>query len=780
MSPDLKPAPLPKKPYRGPKSFRLIDSPIFRARDSEIAAVLQKITIYRGVAIYGDQGAGKSSFINAGIIPKLLDRKFVVDRIRIRATPGTEGSRSRGEIVVERLAAGEAGPPSSLIREDEKQLTVTLTLAEFEERLRAAQDSPRVLIFDQFEEIITNFPSSLVAQQDSIVKLLVRLCYDQTLAVKLVLVFREDYLAKIADLLAAAPDLMSQPFWLRPPKKELALQIIRGPFDSPKNTAAFSRPNPSFTNRVMKLLAEELQARDPDRERDPDRLNLTDLQIACLELWQAKDPEGLLEDLHVHGLIEAYLNRALEKLARKDLKGPAILLLGYMITPLGTRNVISESDAISSRYSSSFYSPETLKKALDALVATRLVRREKHDNSNYYDIVSEFLGRWVANTRRKSDSENTALSARSAARNARFMVLGVGVALLLFLGALLFRTYTNAQNNQVVAQLAVTKQTLATAESRRSDAETIVRLLSQQKQQPKNQKGANMFGSTVLEIGIGLALLYLLLSLICSVVNEGVSSVFASRARHLRAGIGNLFRDEDLLGTFYRHPLIQALTLEAEPPSYIPDRFFSLALLDVIASGAVDFNDIKPKLQQLKSTELSKVLSIFHAQSKTIEDLHTKIQQWFNDSMDAVSGSFKRRTQIQVAFIGLILTIVLNVNTLNVIHRLSQDTAVRASIVAQAEAVVSKAGTDSSSDLKNMNATQQLQSLGLPIGWTLAEVKDTFRISSTLFSNLLGWLVTALAVSLGAPFWFDLLGRFMVVRSAVKPKENLSSGDSQG
>ena len=37
--------------------------------------------------------------------------------------------------------------------------------------------------------------------------------------------------------------------------------------------------------------------------------------------------------------------------------------------------------------------------------------------------------------------------------------------------------------------------------------------------------------------------------------------------------------------------------------------------------------------------------------------------------------------------------------------------------------------------------------------------------------HFLGWLLTALAVSMGAPFWFDLLNKFIVIRSTVKPKE---------
>jgi hypothetical protein len=37
--------------------------------------------------------------------------------------------------------------------------------------------------------------------------------------------------------------------------------------------------------------------------------------------------------------------------------------------------------------------------------------------------------------------------------------------------------------------------------------------------------------------------------------------------------------------------------------------------------------------------------------------------------------------------------------------------------------------------------------------------------------TVLGLLITAFAISLGAPFWFDLLNKFMIVRATVKPKE---------
>jgi hypothetical protein len=45
------------------------------------------------------------------------------------------------------------------------------------------------------------------------------------------------------------------------------------------------------------------------------------------------------------------------------------------------------------------------------------------------------------------------------------------------------------------------------------------------------------------------------------------------------------------------------------------------------------------------------------------------------------------------------------------------------------------------------------------------------RLLYALKTHWLGWLLTALAVSLGAPFWFDMLNKIIVVRSTVKPHE---------
>jgi len=68
----------------------------------------------------------------------------------------------------------------------------------------------------------------------------------------------------------------------------------------------------------------------------------------------------------------------------------------------------------------------------------------------------------------------------------------------------------------------------------------------------------------------------------------------------------------------------------------------------------------------------------------------------------------------------------------------------------------------------------QIKKLGLPIGWTRepGEPRSLYGVSWPGWAvRIIGWLLTALALSLGAPFWFDMLNKVIVVRGTVKPKE---------
>ena len=98
---------LPSAPYRGIEPFRFVDQPIFSARRDEVRKLVRLITIYRGIFFYGESGAGKSSLINAGLIPALRDEGFAPERVRVQPIAGQE-------LVIERIALTDEGTPPFL------------------------------------------------------------------------------------------------------------------------------------------------------------------------------------------------------------------------------------------------------------------------------------------------------------------------------------------------------------------------------------------------------------------------------------------------------------------------------------------------------------------------------------------------------------------------------------------------------------------------------------------------------------------------------------------
>jgi hypothetical protein len=308
----------------------------------------------------------------------------------------------------------------------------------------------------------------------------------------------------------------------------------------------------------------------------------------------------------------------------------------------------------------------------------------------------------------------------------------------------------------------------------------------------------------MLDVAIGLITIYLLLSLLCTTVTEALEQVFKYRACYLRLGIEKLLLggDAPLRARLYAHPLVKSLYTETRlpalirttGPSYIPSRQFVLALLDIVsapnaaanAGGAVrrlqDVVDGLARNEQLLPAPLVGALRTLIADAgDDLQKVKTGVEQWYNGAMDRVAGWYKRRSQTVALIIGMAVAVVVNADTLEMIRTLSNDSAVRASLVAAAQgyaeasrpriesaqsAIAASPGSDVAADVKRQSDSTiaQLGGLGLPIGWQRPGADD-------VWTHLLGWLMTGFALSLGAPFWFDMLNKFMVVRATVKPHE---------
>jgi hypothetical protein len=320
-----------------------------------------------------------------------------------------------------------------------------------------------------------------------------------------------------------------------------------------------------------------------------------------------------------------------------------------------------------------------------------------------------------------------------------------------------------------------------------------------------------MFDFPALDVAIGLVFVYILLALVCSTVNEAVSTAFGMRARFLQLGLVNILsaspnptdEGQAALKKLYGHPLIQTLVRPnrgadpaADPtaparwwrkppyPSYLPSRTFVAALTD-LARDTTDWRaqappaeaeaavarmeaagkELERTIASIPNTKLSEaLLAVYRSAGSDASRFQHAAEQWFDDAMERVSGWYKRRVQLFLFVIATVIVVALNADSLTTGRVLWRDDAVRAAVVKQAEAA---AADDNQTDVD-----KAVKELDLPLGWQLSTGDEPTEIPNdplSIVAKLVGLALTIGAVMLGAPFWFDLMSKVMRVRSTGAP-----------
>lgn len=301
-----------------------------------------------------------------------------------------------------------------------------------------------------------------------------------------------------------------------------------------------------------------------------------------------------------------------------------------------------------------------------------------------------------------------------------------------------------------------------------------------------------MFGSQILEVGIGLILVFLLVSLILTAVREAIESFTRTRARDLELAIAELLGDREGTGLrkrLYEHPLVYSLfpggitptkfnhegkvvsRVSNKLPAYIPREVFAAALQDILkdpdalkASGGDDSH---------VGTAYQALLDVAGGDA---DRARKGIERWFDASMDRAAGWFKRRTHRMLFVLGAAIALLLNINAIAIADYLATNETARARLVEVARQA-EPAGADKDDEhALARQVDREVRAVGLPIGWDKVQLERTRRAFSdnwlwALVSLIAGYAIVGFAATLGAPFWFDLLGKFMVVRSTVKPTE---------
>jgi len=364
-----------------------------------------------------------------------------------------------------------------------------------------------------------------------------------------------------------------------------------------------------------------------------------------------------------------------------------------------------------------------------------------------------------------------------------------------------------------------------------------------------------MFNSIALDVVIGLVSIYLLYSLLLTVLSEMIASVLGLRARNLKEAISRMLNDDrvisrigrilnslnvmksadnKVINSFYNNPEIKYLggTGLFRAPSSIKAESFSKALIDELSgNGPVTGEKINMVLRisadhsrttgaggeqvgALERESAGYMLGLWQEAEADVAKFRLLLEDWFNRTMEQASEWYKRKIQLVLLISGFCMAWFFYADTFVIVKKLSNDKNAREQMANLANAYMqaNPAARDTSlidikkkldADIANANTV-----LGLG-GWLPERVRvvmdaktkektytpqlDPHSLSAThqktsnglitftfgdklgylfrlVYHHFFGFLITAIAVSLGAPFWFDLLNKIMKLRTSVKVK----------
>lgn len=139
--------------------------------------------------------------------------------------------------------------------------------------------------------------------------------------------------------------------------------------------------------------------------------------------------------------------------------------------------------------------------------------------------------------------------------------------------------------------------------------------------------------------------------------------------------------------------------------------------------------------------------------------------------MERVSGWYRRRVQVVMWIVAIVAVLALNADTIRITQQLWSDKAVRAAVVARAGGAAQQPLSTPQGGLGNIATTvDELQQLSIPMGWSIEQRPEGGgQWIVRILLKALGLLLTAAALSMGAPFWFDVLSKVARLRSAGAP-----------
>jgi WD40 repeat protein len=431
-----------QNPYIGPRTFRREEGHLFFGRDKEAADLEALVASEKLVLFYAQSGAGKSSLINARLIPSLEDKLFEVlpvARLGGDAPVGVEVENIYIFNLIRSLQRHESGP--ELFR----SLSLSYFLKQLDEdedgyfydpdltqSLRSTFDPnpwPRILIIDQFEELFSTNVEAWQKREDFFRQLAQAMQDDPFLW--LLLVMREDFIASLDPYVHLLPRGLRVRYYMERLSHDAAVKAIRSPVEK-------QRP---YAEGVAEKLAEDLsrvkvQKPDGTTGTEPGQyIEPVQLQVVCYSLWENLRPEGTeitekdLQDVgDVNQSLARYYDQRVSEVARaKHVRERQIRdwFDQKLITGGGIRNmVIQERET----------PPGGLDDDVIQALQSDLVRAEKRGGATWYELTHDRLVEPILASNKKWFELNLSLLQRQAllwedqGRNNTWLLLGQAYA----------------------------------------------------------------------------------------------------------------------------------------------------------------------------------------------------------------------------------------------------------------------------------------------------------------------------------------------------------------
>ncbi len=356
-----------------------------------------------------------------------------------------------------------------------------------------------------------------------------------------------------------------------------------------------------------------------------------------------------------------------------------------------------------------------------------------------------------------------------------------------------------------------------------------------------------MLNSSVLEVVVGLFLVFFVFATICSGIAEWISRALRLRADYLLRGLRNMLDgagnqqrqvmantaasssgdsaqasagasptvtapnqpnldssgNDSVADRLLRSPLVATFgqQLDGDPlskrvmPSYLPAETFATALVDLVVpddSGEMSMDTLVAGINGLPEPARSTLLALAKSARGSTTAFRTSVARWYDDNMTRVSGWYKRHVTVFVVGLALVVTVACNLNSITLARTLYTNQDARQALVNQADALTScPSGQAARCATQARNAVTRLGQTSLPLFWQTtnpacttprAQCSTLERVGLDSASGwviaIIGWLIAIVALSMGAPFWFNLLSKIASLRATGDPPPKASAQPS--